>query len=259
MNTANIPGLQDLLDRLARTNAPDTPYEPAITTVHLPIDCMLYRVPGIKTGRLHHLLGGIEYIRFLKEDMGTALNIREQFAVPLELSLHVANELKIRHPYNWRAKQLVEMTFDLVVTNPDGTWTALECKQSEKLAQKRVNKKLQITRRIAELANIQYQVCTEKDIPPVTARNYEILHPLALPFDPPPFSPADMARAERMMRQSLLSGKRAVREAAQLCEQQTGLGRGLSIQAAQWLIANGKWKVDWSFKVGPDEPVTFLS
>ena len=126
MNTTTIPGLDKLRHLLEATSTPDTPYEPAITTVHLSIDCRLYRVPGIKTGRIHHLLGRPEYINFLKEDMGEALNIREQFEVPLELSLYVANELKIKHPYLWKEKRLWPMTVDMILTNADGTWPGVD-------------------------------------------------------------------------------------------------------------------------------------
>ncbi len=121
MLTTTIPGLEEFRRQIEETNAPEVPYEPTITTVHLPIDCRLFRVPGIKTGRVHHLLGYPEFINFLKEDMGHALNIREQFGIPLELSVYVANELKIKHPYVRAEKRLSQMTVDLIVTNADGT------------------------------------------------------------------------------------------------------------------------------------------
>lgn len=259
MNTATIPGLDELRRRLEATNDPSTPYEPAIDTVHLPIDCTLYRVPGIKTGRTHHLLGGIEYTRFLQEDLGPCPNIREQFAVPLELSVFVADKLKIKHPYNRWDKKLEVMTVDLVLSMQNGGWTAVDAKPFAKVKQKRVSDKLKLMTEIMGYAGVPHEICTDKDISPIMADNYEILHPFALPFDPPPFSSDDMQRANAVMRRSLLTGERAIRDAARLCEHETGLGRGLSIEAALWFVANGQWQVNLSYKVGPDEPLIFLS
>lgn len=259
MNYNSPPGLDELCQRLVATDAPDTPYEPAITTVHLPIDCLLYRVPGIKTGREHHLLGWPEYIKFLHFDFSRYLNIREQFAVPLELSLHVAERLDIKHPYVWKEKRWNVMTVDFMLSNPGGGWTAVDVKPSAKLQRKRVSDKLKLMGAILELARIPHEIHTEKDIGPATAANYEILHPLALPHDPPPFSAVDMGRVSTVMHRLLRDGTRAVRDAAAFCEQETGLGRGLSIRAALWLIANRQWSVDLTRRLGPDEPVSFLS
>jgi hypothetical protein len=253
-----IPGLNEFRAQLAKTDAADVPYEPAITTVHLPIDCRLYRVPGVKTGRMHHLLGYPEYINFLKEDMSDALNLREQFGIPQELSLFVANELGIKHPYVWKEKRLSQMTVDLMVTNADGTWTGVDCKPADKLKQKRVSEKLTLMAAILGHAGIPHVIRTGAEITSIPQANYEILHPLATAFDPPPFRETDMARASATLRRLLVGGTRSLRQAAAHCESETGLARGQSIRSALWLIANRRWQVDLSVRIAPDEPVKFL-
>lgn len=259
MNEDEIPGLAELRRRLTDTDAPDTPYEPALSAVHRSVHSYVYRVPGIKTGREHHLLSRLEYFTFLFLDFSKYRNIREQFEIPLELSIYFAEKLEIKHPYDWKKKRRVPVTIDFMLSNPVEGWTAVDVKPSEKMKNKRVLKKFELVAAILERVQIPHTVTTEKDQPPVATANYQILHPLALSFDPPPLPEAEMIRADVALRELLRDATRGIRDAAALCDMDTGLGRGRLTRAALWLIANQRWAVDLTRRVGPDEPVSFLN
>lgn len=254
-----IPGVRELRDRLTATNDPRCPYDPALHAVHSRSRGYVYRVPGIKTGRIHHLLSRLEYNAFLFFDFSDHSNIREQFALPLALTLHVAKQLGIRHPRNWKTNQLVEMTTDFVLSDKNASWVAIDVKPAAKLESRRTKQKLELTNHAFATVGVKHVIVTEKEQPKIVVDNYRILHGLALPFDPPPFSDSDMERAAKSMRASLASGLLTLRAAAGICERDTKLGQGRSIRAALWLVANRRWIVDLTRPIGPDESLTFIS
>jgi hypothetical protein len=264
METVQIPpsthtteGTQALRQRLIDSNDPDQPYEPALHAVHSHSNGYVYRTPSIKTTRIHHLLSRLEWHAFLFFDFGNYTNIREQFAVPLELTLPLAKQMGIRHPYDWKKRRLVEMTSDFVLNNPDGTYVAVDVKPSEKLTNKRTAQKLDLINRAWAMVGVPHLIVTEKQQNPVVVANYRILHGLALRFEPTPFPQADMAKVNAALFQALHSGHLTLREAAAICERQAGLGRGRSIRSALWFIANHHWSVDITRPIGPDETLTF--
>ena len=248
---------QRLLERLERSSNSDQPYEPAIHAIHSHSHGYVYRVPGIKTGRVHHLLSRLEWNAFLYFEFGDYTNIREQFPVPLESTLPLAQQLGIRHPSNWKKRQLVEMTTDFVLTKPDGSWVAIDVKPSNKLTSKRTVQKLELIKQAWAQVGVSHQIHTEKEQNPIVIANYRILHGLALKFEPPPFPQADMPKVNASLFEALYSGHLTLREAAIICEQKTGLGRGHSIRAALWFVANRHWSIDLTRPIGPDETLKF--
>ena len=257
LSTALNEGAQALCQRLIASNAPDHLYEPALHAVHSHSNGYVYRVPGIKTGRIHHLLSRLEWHAFLYFEFGDYSNIREQFPVPLELTIPLAEQMGIRHPYDWKKRRLVEMTTDFVLTKPDGSWLAIDVKPSNKLTSKRTAQKLELINRAWAQVGISHQIHTEREQNPIVVANYRILHGLALKFEPTPFPQANMAKVNASLFEALHSGHLTLREASVICERQTGLGRGHSIRAALWFVANQHWSVDITRPIGPDETLNF--
>ncbi len=255
----SIPGVSELRERLTATNDPCTPYEPALHAVHSRSHGYVYRVPGIKTGRVHHLLSRLEYHAFLFFDFSDHSNIREQFPLPLDLTQHLAKQMGIRHPWDWKARRVVEMTTDFVLSDRNDRWIAIDVKPSKNLESKRTKQKLELASHAWATVGVKHVIVTEREQPKTAVENYRILHGLALSFDPPPFSENDMALAATSMRASLASGTLTLRDAAGICERDTGLGRGRSIRAALWLVANRRWTVNLTRPIGPDEPLTFIA
>jgi len=257
-----VPGLDELNARLTESDDPNVPYEPALSAVHRSVHSYVYRIPGVKTGREHHLLSRLEYHAFLYFEFFSYLNIREQFAIPLELSRYMAARLGIRHPCNWKLKADVPVTSDFVLSLPGGGWLAIDVKPSDKLESARVQEKMTLASACWALmrqpAPVRHMVTTEKDQDPITVANYEVLHPLALPICDSPFSDADTERASDALRRILDGGKVTIRDAAAICDRETGLGRGRLCLVALWLIARRRWRVDVTRAIGPDHCVTFL-
>lgn len=253
-----ITGAQKLRERLLASNDPDYPYEPALHAVHSFSKGYVHRAPGVKTGRIHQLLSMLEWYQFLYFEFSDHYsNIREQFAVPLDLTVALAKQMGIRHPYDWKKRRLVEMTTDFLLTQADGTWLAVDVKPSGNLTSARTMQKFELIKQAWATVGVQHEIHTEKDTTPIVIANYRILHGLALKFEPAPFAQADMAKVNASLYEALRSGHLTLREAAVMCERETGLGIGRSIRSALWFVANRYWSVDMTCPIGPDETLKF--
>src|SRR5947209_10059416 len=100
-------------------------YNPWIHIYDLPSDGLSSIVSGWKTeGRDHHLLSNLElYLFYLSSWSRKVVDIREQFPLlsdpkksPLEETLAIAAERKIRHPQDNKTKHPVVLTTDFLFT-----------------------------------------------------------------------------------------------------------------------------------------------
>src|SRR5258708_9382854 len=94
-------------------------YIPWVQIYDLPSDGLSSIVPGWKTeGRDHHLLSNLElYLFYLSNWSRKVVDIREQFPLlsdpkksPLEETLAIAAERKIRHPQDNKTKHPIALT-----------------------------------------------------------------------------------------------------------------------------------------------------
>ena len=80
------------------------------------------RVMGMTTGRMHHLLSGLETSFFyILDSSELVLDIREQYPLLfLEDTLQIAEEMRIRYPRDSVSKYPIVFTSDFVVTTQTG-------------------------------------------------------------------------------------------------------------------------------------------
>lgn len=89
-------------------------FKPWLTIHDVPSQGLAVRVKGATTGRIHHLLSGIERASFLECDWSTAItDIREQFPLSRAVTRRIASEMGVKHPSD-RGVDVV-MTTDLLL------------------------------------------------------------------------------------------------------------------------------------------------
>ena len=132
------------------------------------------RILGMKTGRMHHLLSGLETALFYILDASDlVLDIREQFPLLLlEETLRIAKEINVRHPRDSVSKFPYVFTSDFVVTTQEGI-KVLSVKPESELEKLRVREKLAVEQRYWEEKGIEWRLVTDKIIDFQKARNLE--------------------------------------------------------------------------------------
>ncbi len=149
-------------------------YLPWLTIHDLASRGVVSRVMGRTTGRIHHLLSGLETAFFYILDASElTLDIREQFPLLyIEETLRIADEMRIRHPRDNVSKYPIVFTSDFVVTTTDGI-KVLSVKPSSELEKQRTREKLAVEQRFWEEKRIEWRLVTEKVIDFQKARNLE--------------------------------------------------------------------------------------
>ena len=149
-------------------------YLPWLTIHDLASVGVVSRVMGRTTGRIHHLLSGLETAFFYILDASElALDIREQYPLlNLEDTLRIAEEMRIRHPRDTVSRYPIVFTSDFVVTTANGL-KVLSVKPTSELEKLRVREKLAVEHKYWEEKGIEWRLVTEKTIDFQKARNLE--------------------------------------------------------------------------------------
>jgi hypothetical protein len=136
------------------------------------------KVIGRKTGRVHHYLSrGESYHHLLAEFNEKVVDIREQYPIlPVDHTLEIARDLGIKHPSFGGYPKVI--TFDFLLTVQNGkTYRqhVRSIKRSEDLAKPRVVEKLRLEQQISAKLGFQYEIVTEKNMPPILNANLKFL------------------------------------------------------------------------------------
>lgn len=242
---------------IAAGDDPSAPYEPYITAVRARSRGYSYRTPGIITGRTHHNLSRWEEGVFQIFDDPTAnTNIREQKAIPPQLTWLICEKNKWDHPFYKKAPAVLTVDF-LVNTRRQGR-LAIDFKMKKDLEDEKTRLKLEIVTEALRLVGIRHHRMTEDDLPRIKTRNLRFLHTLALPFDPAPLSTETLEWIEPRLLALLRDGRMEVYHAAQRAAAEAKISPPKLCRAILWCIANRRWAVDLNSPIGPDHPVTFL-
>ncbi|MEA5498337.1 TnsA endonuclease C-terminal domain-containing protein [Limnoraphis robusta Tam1] len=157
-------------------------YVPWIKVQDFPSEGRSHRIPGWKTGRVHHLLSDQEKRTFfLFEWSDIVIDIREQYPLAdLDLALKIADEMNFKYPEDPQHHIPYILSTDFMITiERDGkpVQVARTVKLSKDLEKKSVVEKLELERRYYEALNIDWGIITEKGISRMFASNVEWIHP----------------------------------------------------------------------------------
>jgi len=244
-------------------------YNPWIHIYDLPSEGQSSIVPGWKTeGRDHHLLSTWElYFFYLASWSRKVIDIREQYPLlshpkrpPLEETLAIAAERKIRHPQDNETKHPIVLTTDFLLTlEVDGKYIyhARTIKPVKELAKRRVIEKFELERRYWQARGVDWGIVTERDMPTTIVNNIEILYQ---PYFLPQFVDHEgLTDTAQVLTSMMLEETTAtLAGVAKLCDHRLGVKRGSSLQAAYYLIATRQWRIDISQPLDAAKPLRIL-
>jgi len=151
-------------------------YKPWVAIQDFASRGMVSRVKGQTTGRLHHLMSGLETSLFFLLDWSDGVvDIREQFPLlGLTEVIEIAEKAQIRYPFDHVSGFPYVLTSDFCIETQKGM-EAIAVKPASELAKPRVREKLEIERRYWLSQGIPWRIVTEHEIDLVKARNLEWL------------------------------------------------------------------------------------
>lgn len=221
------------------------------------------RVPGIKTGREHHVMSNLELDFFLTLEWSPrVLDVREQYPLhPIDETLAIAAGLGIRHPTNPKTKKPIVLTTDFLISVrnvPRDTEEARAVKPASELQSLRTLEKLQIERFYWDARNVNWGIVTEQDIPKSVSDNLRWLHPYFEPPRTPSLSKEHVDAMDRMLRDLMREGTNLA-NAARACDAKLGFEPGVSLSWARHFIASRLWAVNIREKIDPALPLKIIN
>lgn len=241
-------------------------YRPWLEVTDISSQGLSKRVYSAKTGRVHHLFSNVEHALFLAcEWSRSVLDIREQYPLARDVTLSIAHELKIRHPYYPTTKVPTVMTVDFLLTVIDhGTerFVALNAKRAEEAEDATSLEKLEIQRTYFEQLEIPHHLVYHSHIPRQKVKNIEWIREAQLkPGEVQPREGYYAALTHRMGRELNSKVNSALNLAAycQSFDERHGLEPGTGLRVARMLIQERALMVNLESEDLAREPLeTFL-
>jgi hypothetical protein len=157
-------------------------YVPWIKIQDFPSKGRSHRIPGWKSGRIHHLLSDQEKRTFyLFEWSDIVIDIREQYPLSdLDLALKIADEMNFKYPEDPQHHIPYILTTDFMLTiEREGKLfqVARTVKSTKDLEKQTTVAKLELERRYYQALGIDWGIITEKGISKIFASNLDWIHP----------------------------------------------------------------------------------
>ncbi len=215
------------------------------------------RILGNKTGRMHVLLSQLETAYFYTLELTPAVfDIREQFALPLDQTLLIADQTGIRHPVDPKTKLPIPLTTDFMVTIRNGLNQidhARTVKYANDLMKPRTIQKFELERVFWEKQNISWGIVTDQDISTGMVANGRWLHPYFKLSDCPDLTPALLNRIDQVLRPLVAAGDLPLARCTDQTDENLGLTPGTSLKAVRHFLAVRSWTVDLTVQVDPSK------
>jgi len=237
-------------------------YNPWLHVQDVPSEGRVWRIKGWKTGRDHHLLSNHERDLFYIFDWSLlVVDIREQFPLPLDVTIEIAKQIGIRHPAD-REKNPVVLTTDFLVTASSSAGNVDEArtfKPSSQLQSPRVIEKLEIERIYWKREQVDWGIVTEREISSTVVKNIAYLHSHYDMSDHLLLSEPELYDIAETLTSIIMKTDLPLREATRLCDERLGLSRGDSLTVARHLLATRQWHIDINTPIDTGKPLTLLS
>lgn len=223
-------------------------YVPGLTVRDVPSKGLSTRIAGWKTGRVHHFLsiGELNYFYCLEWSQ-PVVDIREQYLLPLERTLEIAERLGIKHPIKPRTKEWNVMSTDFLIDIEDEGHVRLKArtfKQTSDLSSKRKIEKLEIERMFWKEQGIDWGIVTENEIPDALVYNIKWVHSAKELSSGPGITRMMLKQIEFKLYDLITKYHAPIAHIALEVDNQLGLSPGSSLWVIRHLIANRIWLVD---------------
>lgn len=190
------------------------------------------------------------------------VDIREQFPLlPIEETVSIAASCGIRHPVDPITKIPIVMTTDFVITlrHPIGDVDEPHTvKYACDLYKPRTLEKLEIERRYWQRRNKRLKIVTEKNIPPILARNVQWVHPYRHFWDFTTLSALTFSLAASNVMTVVRRQNAPLADLAVRLDCKFEFAPGTSLAIARYLIANRYMQVDMLKKINPCEVLRLI-
>jgi hypothetical protein len=216
---------------------------------------------GLTAERQHDLFSKLEHRVYLIFDNSSLYDIKEQYPLPLEISLEIAQQCGIRHPADSWTKEPIPLTLDLLLAIPlpiGSKRFARSIKYRRDLNRPRVIEKLELERRCCQRVNIAWGIITELDVDPVLVRNLLWAYKFRRTDSLYPLSPDEVRAGSRALTGIVLAGVLPLCDAALLCDQLLKFRKGTCLRLARHLIASRQWRVNLFSPITTTERLTLL-
>jgi hypothetical protein len=237
-------------------------YKPALTVRSFGSRGKSSRINGHTTGRVHHLLSTTELSAFYLYDWIPEIrDIREQYALDLDETQAIADDLGMCHIADRSTGTPFVVTSDFVLTRECGSGAEVElvrsCKQSADLSRISVLKKLEIERRYWRNRGVEWRLVTERDLPSALIRNLEWIHPYYRPASVP-VSANHIEHLTVNLHARLCA--RPSESLVSICtdlDKHVGLEAGTHLSLVRHALARRHWTVDLQIEIKPSQPLIF--
>jgi hypothetical protein len=243
-------------------------YKPWLTVLDVTSKGCSHIIAGWKTdGRDHHLLSDGEKHCFLAYEWAKCiLDIREQFPLPLEKTLAIAEAAGIKHPVHPKTKHPVVMTTDFMLTvqTPEGTVChARTFKFPEELNVRdvRVGQLFEIERLYWQLMNINWKIVTQSQLPMGLVNNVDHIHSF-YNLGRIHLTNEEVTDIYDWLTPRVNAKDTPLRDLTRQCD--TALGfegfdKGASLRASYHFIATKRWIVDMNLLIVPCDILSLIS
>jgi hypothetical protein len=204
---------------------------------------------GQTAWRQHDLFSKLEHRVSLIYDKRRLLDIKEQYPLPLEVTLEIARQCGIRHPADRWTKEPIPITTDLLLTVPlqiGSKRVARAVKPTKYLRKWRTIEKLELERRCWQHLNSGWGIITERDVNLNLVRNILWSYKFHRIGSLYPLSPDDVGMAAKMLTNTVLTKESPLCDSALYCDQLLGFRNGTCLSIVRHLIASRQWLVDMS-------------
>lgn len=202
---------------------------------------------GLTTERQHDLLSKLEHRVYLVFDHSELYDIKEQYPLPLDVTVEIARQCGIRHPADRRTKEPIPITTDFLLTIPlpvGSKRVARSIKYAGDLKKRRVIEKLELERRGWQRFKTNWGLITERDVDPILVRNFLWLYKFRHIDSLYPLSHDDVRAISTVLTDSVLTKDSPLCDVALLCDRLLGLDQGTCLRLARHLISSRQWRVD---------------
>ena len=231
-------------------------YRPWLQAHDVPSKGVTFRMSGRKHRREHVFFSTIERDAFLVAQwLDHVVDIREQFPLwPYERTEAIAAELGVNHPTHPKGGVVV-MTTDLLITNADGTMTAVAVKPASKLNEMRVLEKLEIERLYWKQQDVSWSIVTERDLPEGLVSNlswiddyYDITRETLGPSQIRSIEAHLLSRLKK-------TGSVALNVICSEADDRLGVEPGTCLGVVRHALARKRWRLPLDQKIVPGEPL----
>lgn len=211
---------------------------------------------GQTTNRQYDLFSKLEHRIFLIFEHSRLLDLKEQYPLPLEVTLEMARQCGIRHPADRRSKEPIPITTDLLLTLPlpiGSKQVARSIKYVRYLKGRRDIEKLELERRSWQHLKTEWGLITERNVDPILVRNLLWTYKFRQIDSLYPLSVDEVRAISKTLTHAVLTIDAALCDIALHCDRLLALDKGTCLRLARHLIASHQWHVDWFSLINPTE------